>query len=410
MKQKKNTLWTRNFTIITGGTIISAIGGVAVNFALSFVVFDQSQSTLLAGIFSAISMLPGVLLPILISPYLDHFRRKPIIVGLDALNGMFYLAFGIFLLSSEFHFIIYLLFSVIVGCTGTIYQLAYTSFYPNLIPEGFAQKGYTVSSMIYPTVMVLMTPVASLLYAEFGMGLVCILEGVLLLCASLLETQIRVKERVTKEGRFSLKEYGQDLLEGIRFLKKEKGLQRIYSYMPITQGISQGNANLIIAYFRTTSTLGITLYSFFTIAEFIGRTVGGLVHYHIEIKEQKRFRFAYLVYQGYALMDMVLLWVGYPLMLINRSFCGFLGINSATLRESSVQNYIPDDKRAKLNALFQAIFSFSGMLFSVLIGALGELMSYRMAIVVTSLANMLLCYLIMYRGRDKVKKIYNHSY
>ena len=41
------TLWTRNFTIITLGTVISAIGGVAISFALSFVVFDNTGSTLL---------------------------------------------------------------------------------------------------------------------------------------------------------------------------------------------------------------------------------------------------------------------------------------------------------------------------------------------------------------------------
>lgn len=410
LNSRKSTLWTPNFTIITLGTIISAIGGVAVNFSFSFVVLDNTQSTLLAGIFLAISMIPGTLLPILISPYLDHFRRKPMIVGLDAFNAILYLAFGIYLMSNNYNFLSYTLFSLVTGSTGTIYQLAYTSFYPNLIPEGYAQKGYTVSSMIYPTVMIVMNPVASLLYRNFGMGWVCMIEGVLLLCASLMETQIKVEEKVSHKGHFSLKEYCTDLLEGIRYLKKEKGLQRIYSYMPITQGISQGNSSLIKAYFMTTPGLGITLYSIFTIAEFIGRTIGGLIHYKVEIKAQKRFRFAFLVYQMYSFMDMILLWIGYPFMLLNRSVCGFLGINSATLRESSVQNYIPDDKRAKLNAVFQATFSLSGMLFSVIIGGLGEIVSYRMAIVIMSLINMLLCYFIMYRGREKVKEIYNHIY
>ena len=101
MKQKQ-TLWTKNFTIITLGTIISCIGGVAMNFALSFVVFDNSKSTLLMGIFSAISMIPTVILPIIISPYLDRFKRNPVIVGLDFLNGLLYLCFGFFILKAGF--------------------------------------------------------------------------------------------------------------------------------------------------------------------------------------------------------------------------------------------------------------------------------------------------------------------
>ena len=36
-------------------------------------------------------------------------------------------------------------------------------------------------------------------------------------------------------------------------------------------------------------------------------------------------------------MDMCLLWLPYPLMLVNRAICGFLGSNSAILRSSAVQ-------------------------------------------------------------------------
>ena len=71
--KNKNSLWSKNFTIITLGTVISAIGSSAITFAFSFVVFDNSESTLWSGMFAAISMLPGVLLPILISPWLDRF-------------------------------------------------------------------------------------------------------------------------------------------------------------------------------------------------------------------------------------------------------------------------------------------------------------------------------------------------
>ena len=69
--------------------------------------------------------------------------------------------FWVFILKAGFDFQIYLLFSFTTSAIGTIYQQAYTSYYPNLIPKGFAQKGYTVSSMIYPSVSVLITPVAA---------------------------------------------------------------------------------------------------------------------------------------------------------------------------------------------------------------------------------------------------------
>lgn len=406
----KNTLWTKNFTIITLGTVISAIGGVAMGFALSFVVFDNTGSTLMMALFAAASSLPGIILPVLLSPYLDNFRRKPVIVGLDYLSAVIYLLFGLYLLKHSFSLPLYLLFSLACGSIGSVYNLAYDSLYPNLIPEGFAQRGYTVSGMLYPTVTMVMTPVASILYTRLGLGVLCIGEGLLLAAAASVETRIKVEEYTKPGGKFSFGDYIGDFKEGFRYLKKEKGLLRIYGYMPITQGISQATEPLIRAWFRTAPGLNLTMYALFTTAEFIGRTIGGLVHYKFEIPPEKRFSLAYLVYVTYNIMDTVLLWLGFPLMLVNRGICGFLGINSATLRASSVQNYLPDNMRAKVNAVFNMLYALVPTLLTLAVGALGEVMDYRLCVTLVSAAGLLPCYLIMWRGREDVKKVYNRKY
>ena len=406
----KNTLWTKNFTIITLGTVISAVGGVAMGFALSFVVFDHTGSTLMMALFAAASSLPGIILPVLLSPYLDNFRRKPVIVGLDYLSAVLYLLFGLYLLKHTFSLPLYLLFSLTCGSIGSVYNLAYDSLYPNLIPEGFAQKGYTVSGMLYPTVTMVMTPVASILYTRLGLGVLCLSEGLLLAAAATVETWIQVEEHTKPGGKFSFMDYIWDFREGFRYLKKEKGLLRIYGYMPITQGISQATEPLIRAWFRTAPGLNLTMYALFTTAQFIGRTVGGLIHYKFEIPPEKRFSLAYLVYVTYNIMDTVLLWLGFPLMLVNRGICGFLGINSATLRESSVQNYLPDNMRAKVNAVFNMLYALVPTLLTLAVGALGEVMDYRLCVTLVSAAGLLPCYLIMWLGREDVKKVYNRKY
>lgn len=406
----KKTLWTRNFTILTLGTIISAIGGTAMSFALSFVVFDTTGSTLISALFLAISSLPGIVLPVLVAPYLDNFRRKPVIVGLDYWSGVCYLLFGWYLLGHDFSLPLYLAFSFLGGCTGAVYSLAYDSLYPNLIPEGFAQKGYTISGMLYPTVLMVMTPVASILYSSWGLAPICLAEGVLLLAAATMETQIRVEERTKKGGRFSFQDYWQDFKDGFAYLKKEKGLLRIYAYMPITQGISQATEPLVRAWFRVTPGMGITKYALFTTAQFIGRTIGGVVHYKYEIPPEKRFSLSYFVYIAYSAMDTILLWLGVPLMLANRAVCGFLGINSATLRESSVQNYLPDHMRSKINAVFKVLYVLVPTMLTVAVGALGEILDYRLCVTLVSALGILPCYLIIWRGREEVKQIYNRRY
>lgn len=71
-------------------------------------------------------------------------------------------------------------------------------------------------------------------------------------------------------------------------------------------------------------------------------------------------------------MDMLLLWLPYPAMLLNRAACGFLGINSAIMRQAAVQQYIPEEYRARLNAFESVIYSVAYSTLALAVGALGE--------------------------------------
>ena len=64
----KKTLWTGDFSRITIATVLSAIGGEAMNLPLSLLVFQETQSTRLAAILLVCGMLPDIVLPVLIAP------------------------------------------------------------------------------------------------------------------------------------------------------------------------------------------------------------------------------------------------------------------------------------------------------------------------------------------------------
>lgn len=62
----------------------------------------------------------------------------------------------------------------------------------------------------------------------------------------------------------------------------------------------------------------------------------------------------------------------YPLMLVNRTICGFLGSNSAILRSSAVQRYIPERLRSRVNALSSVLLTTGASVFSLLMGSGGS--------------------------------------
>lgn len=408
----KQTLWTRNFSLITLSTVLGAAGGVAGSFAMSFLVFDETGSTLASALLLAIQVLPNVFIPLVFAPIMDRLPRKPFLVGGDLVNGVLYLALGIYLWVLPFSYLEYLCFSLVLACLSSFDQLAYSSFYPRLIPEGFEEKGYTVSSMIYPVLNVVMMPVAALLLDWVGVAAILMGQGALSLLAGFIESGIRVKEqkRLDEAGKlFSFRTWWKDLTEAARFLQKDDGLRSIYLYMMATNGLGNGYSSILVAFFRSTPGFTVGMYSLFTAFEFAGRSLGGVLHYHKPVPPKHRFSFAFLVYQLYEAMDMLLLWLPYPLMLVSRAVCGFLGLNSAVLREAAVQKYIPETYRARLNAFFSVLLSVGISLLGLVVGAMGEVLDYRICITLSAALCSLVLWCTIWRHRKSVKEIYNRN-
>ena len=407
--KNRSKLWDRNFTIITIGTIISAIGSVGLSFALSIVVYNNTSSIMLTGIYNAVTIIPQVLFPVLVAPYIDRISRKKIIVFLDYLLGAVYTVFGVYLISADFNYYLFIVVGFIASTIGVIYSLAYNSLFPDLIPEGFAQKGYSVSVLIYPIIAASFTPIAAIVYESVGIEILFIIEGVLLLICASVELFIKYEEGNRITDKYKLQEYFTDIKEGVLYLKKEKGILFIYLYMAVTIFASQGVSLLLVPFFQSHMVYNTTHYSLLLSAETIGRTVGGALHYMIKIPVGKRYAIASKVYIIYDVLDGVLMFVAFPIMIIMRFVEGFLGVNSANIRESSVQSYIPKEKRARVNSFFQLLV-FGGMFLANLVaGVLGEIFSLPIAGAVFGCCGVIGALILICKNKTEISKIYNRD-
>ena len=107
-------------------------------------------------------------------------------------------------------------------------------------------------------------------------------------------------EKSSGKSGFSL--WLQDFKDGISYLRGEKGLLNIYAYDAVANGAGSGIGPIMVAFFRTTPGFSAQLYAFFSAAEFIGRTIGGMFRYRTNMKPEKRRRFVYFVQQFYNVM------------------------------------------------------------------------------------------------------------
>lgn len=369
-------------------------------------VFDETGSTLLSAFLFIAGMIPSVILPILIAPFIDRYPKKRIIVGLDYLMGVLFLLIAYVVSITGFRYSLYLSFSLITGIIGTIYRLTYQAWFPDLIPVGFEQQGYAVSSSIYPTVVVIMSPIAAYLYKTFSISILFIIIGLLTILAATFEVFITNIHHHQADGEFSFEKYKADILGGFSFLKEEKGIRNIYTYMSITNGAANGLGLMVQAYFQTVSFLTVTMLAFLRSAETVGRIIGGAVQYKVDVPPKKRYGITKFVYIFYEIMDIILLFIPYPFMIVNRFLCGFFGMTSATLRETSVQSYLPSNMRAKVNAVFNVFMALSIILFQIIAGFLGDRIGYRNVVLMLAGISLLAIFIFIVIPSDENRKVY----
>ena len=405
MKEAK--LWTRNFLLVILASAIGTVGAIAGGFALAFLVFDETGSTLASALIVAIQLLPHLLLPVLIAPFMDRLPRKSFLVAGDIANAVLLAGMGLWLLFFNFSYLGYLAVSLLLACIGAVDELAFTSIYPELIPEGAEQKGYAVSSMLYPVLKVIMTPLAAVLLDTLGVAWILITQSGLSFAAAITESFIHLDETERQHRTpYSIQAWAGDIREAVQYLKEERGLRSIYEYMAVTNGVASGFSPILVAFFRTFPGFTAAMYSAFSVVEFAGRTIGSALQYRIKIPDKKKYGLVFFVYQVYESMDMCLLWLPYPLMLVNRGICGFLGSNSAILRSAAVQRYIPEKLRSRINAFDDVLITAGASVFSLMMGFLGEILDYRWCVTIGGAIAMLASWLLIWGRRKDVRRVY----
>ena len=187
-------LWTRDFTIITLGSVVSMLGNAMSGFALSLLVLDYTESSLLYAIYIATFTAPQIIAPIFSGAILDRFSRKRTIYTLDFISAGIYAMAAFILSRGWFSFPVLAVWCFIIGTINSVYMVAYESFYPMLITEGNYSKAYSIASVL-ETLSAVMIPISTYVYNKVGIAPLLGINAVCFLTAAIAETQIRAEEK-----------------------------------------------------------------------------------------------------------------------------------------------------------------------------------------------------------------------
>ena len=406
----KNTLWTKNFTIITIGTVVSRLGSAIAGFAMGLLILDYTKSTFFYALYMVLYSLPKIVMPSLAGPFIDKFSRRKTIYTLDFVSATVYLLFALVIFSGNLNYVLLVGGCMLLGAIDSVYSVAYDSFYPMLISEGNYTKAYSIASTLDALSMV-MIPVSVFLYNLIGIGPLFLIDMASFLIAAIFETQISVTESYVKkeDEKFGLTQYRKTFREGIDYLKEEKGLCAITLYFTITMCADGAFGVLTLPYFREAYPNGEYVYVLVFGCLMIGRVIGGAIHYRFKYPTQKKYAIAMTVYLCISILDALLMYMPVPVMMPMCFAVGIMGITSYNIRISATQSYVPNERKGRFNGIFQMCVTIGSMLGELVAGGMAEFMGKREVNIVFMLMNAIAVWAVIYRGRRYVKPIYNRQ-
>ena len=412
-KENTNPLWTRDFTIITLGSVVSMVGNSLSGFAMSLMVLDYTSSSLFYAIYIMVFTLPQLIVPVFSGAILDRFSRKKTIYTLDYISSILYLTVGLLLFNGWFNYPLFALFVFILGSIQSIYQVAYQSFYPMLISEGNFSKAYSVASML-ESVTVFIVPVSTLVYNVFGIGPLMLANALCFFIAATVETRIKSEEKYVEEQKATeeknkIHQMLSDTKKGFEYLWQEKGLFFIALYF-LFSSISGGASNVIyLPYMKANFAHGEYYYLLFGGFMMLGRVITSSWHYRNKLPVNKKFLITFIVYTTLSLINGALLYLPLTIMFILGFIQGCMGVTSYTIRISATQSYVPDEKKGRFNGAFNMLSVLGCLIGEGIAGVLSELMDMRLVVVLVEVVVFASAVLIMGGGRKSVAPIYNRE-
>lgn len=402
-------LWTRNFTILTLGTVVSMLGNAISGFAVSLMALDFTGSVFLMVLVNVVYNLPRVLLPALAGPYLDRFSRVRAIYGLDFLSAAIYALLAGLLFTGWFRYWLMLLAAPVLGAIDSVYATAYDSLFPTLSSKENLPKAYSVSSLITPLASA-MVPVAAYLYGRMGLAPMFAINAASFLAAALFETRIRVREEHLDRPREAvrLRGYVEDLVQGARYIRAERGLQAIAGYYTLNALLGACSV-LTLPYFKATPGLGVQWYTYVAGCAVLGRLVGGLAQYRFRVPLGRRFAAALCVYTLGSVLDGLCLFTPLPAMMALSFLTGAGYVTSYNIRMSATQAYVPNELRGRFNGAFAMFTTLGGVVGQLALGALGDVFNGRLLIAACMGLNGVAGLWLLLRNRRAVRLVYDEG-
>ena len=173
----RTKLWNKDFILLLQGSTVSMIGDLMYSVAIGYWVFQETGSSSLMGIMSAISMFVSMFLSPFSGSIVDKCNRKWVMAGLDAMQGVLMLTVGIFAYMNALSVPIVMIVAFLAAFGGVFYNPAASTLLIDIIPHDDLVQGQSIQGGIHGLLNMAGSALSGAMVAFFGVPLIVILNG-----------------------------------------------------------------------------------------------------------------------------------------------------------------------------------------------------------------------------------------
>ena len=221
METQKSALFTRDFTLVVIGQIISLFGNAILHFALPLYLLRETGSIALFGAVNACSFVPMILMGPIGGTAADRVHKGHIMAGLDFLTAGLTVAYCLLWGRAPLVPLVIVTLMLLYAIAGA-YQPAVQASLPLLLSPGRLTQGNAVINMVATLANLLGPALGGVIFGLWGLGPILTIGGVCFFLSAVMEIFIRVPHERRPRTAGVLATVGRDLGESWRYISRER--------------------------------------------------------------------------------------------------------------------------------------------------------------------------------------------
>ena len=370
---KKKKLWNKDFILLLQGNVVSTIGDLMYSVAIGYWVYEQTGSSSLMGIMSAISMFVSMFLSPFAGSIIDKCNRKWIMVGMDLVQSAIMITVGIFAYMNKLT-ITGVLIAAFLAALGTVfYSPAVSTLMIDIIPHDDMVRGQSVFSGSNTFISMVGRAFSGVLVAFFGVPLIVIINGLSNLYSAISELFINVPRTVKQGTPVSLKGLLRDHGSAVKIIFSDKYLKLFVPCILIINLLGAGPLTLVLP-FTMEKGFSLDMYgyimSIWTAASLICVIVLGI----IKLSQKARFWTMAIGFCGTSVfLVLAYLSTAFVPMCIFIFLGAFMNTAGNMIFNASFVLALPEENRGTIMGFFDSAAVGGSALSALIYGFLGDL-------------------------------------